>query len=107
VGKIEVDLQYFKNDVKRIKGTDINIERIKEIGKNCKADMNIKEKTPSGFPAVLINVASDDESALRQCVKEIVSLYGKPEVPSSMFGGGSKKRGKEIANDVIREVGAA
>jgi len=101
----EVELQYFRNDVKRFVGTDINIDFIKEIGSKYKTNMKIKEKSPSGYSQVIINITAEDEAALKECVREILRLYGKPDLPMSLFGGGSKKKGNELVKSVMKELG--
>lgn len=100
----EVQLLYFRRDVKRIKGIDLNNDKINEICTKNGVSVKFKEKTPGGMPQLSIDMYTIDELALRNCVKEILTLYGKPDLPGGMFLGAEKKRGNELVKSVMKEL---
>lgn len=104
MGGTEIELQYFRREVIMNKGTDIKNDLIEEVAKKNHINVGIKEKAPGGMAQVIINMTAEDEIALKEAVKEIIVLYGKPDLPISLFGGEGKKRGKEIAKSVMQEL---
>jgi hypothetical protein len=104
MGGTEVELHYFRKDVIMNKGSDIKNDLIEEIGKKHHINMGIKEKAPGGYAELIINMTAEDEVGLREAIKEIIMLYGKPDLPMSLFGGEGKKRGKELAKSVMQEL---
>ncbi len=101
----EIEMKYFRGDVKMAMGTNLSSDKIKEIGANSKVQLSATDSGATGVSWVTIKMSSDDEAPLRQCVKEIVRLYGKPDLPGSLFGGGAKKKGKELVVSVMNELG--
>lgn len=101
----EIEMQYYRNDVKQAMGANLSSDKIKEIGANSKIQMSVKDSAATGVSWVVVKMSSDDEAAVRQCVKEIVRLYGKPELPGGLFGGSAKKKGKELVASVMNELG--
>jgi hypothetical protein len=103
MGGTEVELQYFTKQVKMDKGMDIKNDLIEEIGKKYHINVRIKEKAHPAYPQVIINMTSEDEAALKEGIREILELYGKPDLPMSLFGGG-KKKGNELVRSVMKEL---
>jgi len=102
--EIEVEMQYYKNDLKRLKKVDFNPDLVHQLSKSHRASVEIKEQTSSGFPQVIIKLSHNNESQLKEVVKQIVTAYGAPELSSPMFGGGKKKRGNELVKAAMREI---
>jgi len=102
--EIEVEMQYYKNDLKRLRKVDFNPDLVYQLGKSQGASVEIKEKSPSGFPQVTIRLTHNNEAQLKEVVKQIVATYGAPELSSPMFGGGKKKRGNELVKSAMREI---
>ena len=99
----EVEMLYFKNDVKRIRGIDISKDKINEICAKLNVELKMKDKTPGNMPQLSINLSGTDETTLKGCIREIVSLYGKPDLPSGFLMGAEKKRGNELVKAVNKE----
>jgi len=91
MNEYDIEMQYFKKDVKKNKGVDLNIDTIKSLCQKHGLDCKIKEKSPSGFPMVSTTVVSRDPESLRNFAKEVIGLYGKPEIPGGFFAGASRK----------------
>jgi hypothetical protein len=102
----DVEMQYFKKDVKRIKGVDVNLETIKSICAKHGVECKIKEKAPSNLPMVSTTVVSKDPESLRGFAKEIMQLYGKPELPAGLFAGATRKQGLQAIKTVLAEISA-
>ncbi len=100
----EVQLLYFKRDVKRIKGIDLSNDKINEICAKNGVNVKLKDQTPGNMPQLSINMYHTDESVLKVCVKEILTLYGKPDLPGGMFLASEKKRGNELVKSVMKEL---
>jgi hypothetical protein len=100
----EVELLYFTNDVKRIKGIDLSKDKINEICTKSDVSVKFKDKTHDNMPQLSIDMYNIDESVLRICVKEILTLYGKPDLPGGLFLGPEKKRGNELVKYFIKEL---
>lgn len=101
----EIEMKYFRSDVKMAMGANLSSDKIKEIGANSKVRLSATDSGATGVSWVTVKMSSDDEIPLRQCVKEIVRLYGKPDLPGSLFGGAAKKKGKELVVSVMNELG--
>ncbi len=102
--EIEVEMQYYKNDLKRLKKVDFNPDLVHQLSKSHGASVEIKDKVSSGFPQVIIKLSHHNEGQLKEVVKQIVAAYGTPELSSPMFGGGKKKRGNELVKTAMREI---
>ena len=100
----EVQLLYFKRDVKRLKGIDLSNDKINEICAKNGVNVKFKDKTPGGMPQLSIDMYTIDELALKACVKEILTLYGKPDLPGGLFLSVEKKRGNELVKSVMKEL---
>ncbi len=97
----EVEMLYFKNDVKKAKGVELDKEKIKKICEEHNAQLKMKDKTPGNMPQLSINIFGADESILKSCVKEIISMYGKPDLPGGFLLGAEKKRGNELVRSIL------
>jgi transaldolase len=106
MAEFDIEMQYFKKDVKRIKGVDVNIDTIKSICTKHGVECKIKEKTPGNLPMVSTTVISKDPENLKGFAKEIMQLYGKPELPAGLFAGAARKQGIEAIKGVLAEVSA-
>jgi hypothetical protein len=104
MNEYDVEMQYFKKDVKRIKGVDVNPETIKSICVKHGVECKVKEKTPGNLPMVSTTVVSRDPESLKGVVKEIMQLYGKPELPAGFFAGAARKQGLEAIKSVLAEI---
>jgi transaldolase len=102
----DVEMQFFKKDVKRIKGVDVNIDTIKTLCTKHGVECKIKEKTPGNLPMVSTTVLSKDPENLKGFAKEIMQLYGKPELPGGLFAGAARKQGIAAIKGVVSEVSA-
>ncbi len=102
MGDYDLEMQFFKKDVKRLKGVDVNAETIKGICAKHGVSCATKDKTPGNLPMLSVKMAATDPEKLRQSAKEIMQLYGKPELPSGLFAGASRKQ----AIDVIKPIWA-
>lgn len=58
-----------------------------------------------GFPRyskVIVEVTGYEEDSIKNCVKEVFSVYGRPdEVPFALFG--EKKEGKRIIDGILKD----
>ena len=95
---------YFKNDVKKNKGIDLNKDKINEFCSKFGAQVKMKDKTPGNMPQLSVSIYGADEAALKNCVKEILTLYGKPDLPSGFLLGAEKKKGNELVKSIIKEM---
>lgn len=100
----EVELNYFLRDAKGYKGIDLTREKISEICTKAGLEPKFKDKSPGGFPMLSISFYGIDESVLKSAVKEILGLYGKPELPGGFLLGPEKKRGNELVKSVMKEL---
>jgi hypothetical protein len=100
----EVELNYFLKDAKRFKGIDLNRAKISEILAKAEFEPKFKDKSPSGFPMLSISFYHTNESIIRPAVKEILELYGKPELPGGFLLGPEKKKGNELVKSVMKEL---
>jgi hypothetical protein len=100
----EVELNYFIKDAKRHKGVDLNRVKISEICAKAELEPKFKDKSPSGFPMLSISFYHTNESIIRPAVKEILELYGKPELPGGFLLGPEKKKGNELVKSVMKEL---
>jgi hypothetical protein len=103
---VEAELHYFRDDVKMRKKIDISKPVLEAIGKKHNIRLNIDDKAmamTAGFKQTIITLASNNEAALKDCIREILELYGKPRLPGMIFGG-SKKKGKELTKTVMQEL---
>jgi|YelNatPaOPRAMG01_1025707.scaffolds.fasta_scaffold145231_2 hypothetical protein len=102
--EVEVELTYYAGDVKRQRGIDISEDEVRRIcsekGATLKA-FNVATQFTIKKISLLI---SGEEDKFREAVKSIVGLYGKPGLPGLAFG--KMKRGKQIAESIIKELGA-
>jgi hypothetical protein len=104
--EIEVELNYFLKDAERYKGIELNRAKINEICAKVGLEPKFKDKSksPGGFPMLSISFYSAYESELKSAVKEILALYGKPELPMGFLLGPEKKRGNELVKSVMKEL---
>jgi len=102
----EVELNYFLRDAKSYKGIDLTREKISEICTKVGLEPKFKDKAPApgNYPMLSINFYGIDESAIRSAVKEILGLYGNPELPGGFLLGPEKKRGNELVKSVMKEL---
>jgi hypothetical protein len=100
----EVELNYFLKDAKKYKGIDLNRTKISEICTKAGLDPKFKDKSPSGFPMLSISFYHTNEAIIRPAVREILELYGKPELPGGFLLGPEKKRGNELVKSVMKEL---
>jgi len=100
----EVELNYFLKDAERYKGVELNRAKINEICTKAGLEPKFKDKSSGGFPMLSINFYGIDESVLKPAVKEILELYGKPELPGGFLLGPEKKRGNELVKSVMKEL---
>ncbi len=102
--EVEVELTYYAGDVKRQKGIEISEDEVRRIcGERGTALKAFKVSTEFTIKKISMLI-SGEEDKLRETVKSIAGLYGKPNLPGLAFG--KMKRGKQIAESVIRELGA-
>lgn len=104
MSEYDVEMQYFKKDVKRFKGVDLNPETIKSICAKHNVECKLKEKTPGGLPLLSATLVSRDPNALRESAREIMGLYGKPELPAGIFAGAARKQGLQVIKSVLAEI---
>jgi hypothetical protein len=100
----EVELNYFLRDAKNYKGFDLTREKITEICAKAGLKPKFKDKSSGGSPILSISFYHNYESVIRPAVKEILELYGKPELPSGFLLGPEKKRGNELVKSVMKEL---
>jgi hypothetical protein len=100
--RVEAELKYFPDDVKRQRKVEVKADDIIKIGKKYNTDIKTREKLVMRFKQLVVTVGADDEVAVKNCVKDIIKLYGKPDLPSLVFG--SRKRGKELVKSAIKEL---
>lgn len=56
------------------------------------------------LPKTIITVTGDEEGSVKNCVTDLLKLYGIPdEIPRGLWG--SKKVGKRIAESALKELG--
>jgi len=114
MSKIVAQLQYFPRDVKRFKNIDVKPEDLRRIKEKYGTSIvgRVVRAGPGGliarrifsellFEMVIITVAGDQEEAVRNSIADIVKLYGKPDIPSVLWG--SKRQGSRIAKSVVEE----
>lgn len=106
MNEYDVEMQFFKKDVKRIKGVDVNLETIKSLCAKHGLECKIKEKTPGNLPMVSTTVVTRDPESLKNFAKDIMQLYGKPEMPSGLFAGAPRKQGLDAIKGVLSEISA-
>lgn len=106
MNEYDIEMQYFKKDVKRLKGVDINAETIMSICSKHGVECKLKEKTPGGLPMLSATMVSRDPNSLRESAREIMRLYGKPELPSGLFAGATRKQGLEVVKSILTEISA-
>jgi len=102
--EIEVELLYFKNDVRKNKGIDLNKDKINELCSKFGAQVKMKDKTPGNMPQLSVSIRGVEESTLKNCIKEILTLYGKPDLPGGFLLGAEKKKGNELVKLIINEM---
>ncbi|MEM2882839.1 MAG: hypothetical protein QXL35_06315 [Candidatus Bathyarchaeia archaeon] len=102
--EVEVELVYYAGDVKRQKGVEISEDEVRRIcgekGVALKA-FNVTTQFTIKKISLLI---SGEEDRFREAIKSLIGLYGKPGLPGLAFG--KMKRGKQIAESVLKELGA-
>ncbi|MEM2989273.1 MAG: hypothetical protein QXU06_05115 [Candidatus Bathyarchaeia archaeon] len=102
--EVEVELVYYAGDVKRQKGVEISEDEVRRIcgekGVTLKA-FNVTTQFTIKKISLLI---SGEEDRFREAIKSLIGLYGKPGLPGLAFG--KMKRGKQIAESVLKELGA-
>ncbi|MEM3575216.1 MAG: hypothetical protein QXQ76_05705 [Candidatus Bathyarchaeia archaeon] len=102
--EVEVELTYYAGDVKRQKGVEISEDEVRRIcgekGVALKA-FNVTTQFTIKKISLLI---SGEEDRFREAIKSLIGLYGKPGLPGLAFG--KMKRGKQIAESVLKELGA-
>ncbi|MEM2082377.1 MAG: hypothetical protein QXK34_01380 [Candidatus Bathyarchaeia archaeon] len=102
--EVEVELVYYAGDVKRQKGVEISEDEVRRIcgekGVTLKA-FNVTTQFTIKKISLLI---SGEEDKFREAIKSLIGLYGKPGLPGLAFG--KMKRGKQIAESVLKELGA-
>lgn len=106
MGEYDIEMQYVKKDVKRIKGVDVSVETIKSLCAKHGVECKIKEKTPGNLPMVSTTVVSNNPESLKGFVKDMIQLYGKPELPAGFFAGATRKQGLEAVKGVLAEISA-
>ena len=103
--EIEAEMIYYEGDVKRLKGVEIKEEEVKKIGEKHGVNVDVKVSLMRGAMQAIrkftITLSGDEESSIRRSVEDAVKLYGKPNSP--LFAHGSKKKGKQIVESVVKE----
>jgi hypothetical protein len=100
----EVELNYFLKDAKNHKGFDLSKEKISEICAKAGLEPKFKDKNQEYIRMLSISFYHTNESIIRPTVKEILELYGKPELPHGFLLGPEKKRGNELVKSVMKEL---
>ncbi len=101
------------NETAMDRRSEVDEEELKRIARKHDVTLSCRRKSarfwmPSRLGSVpryeerVVEVAAHDEDSVRDCLREIFKMYGRPdEIPSPIFG--EKRLGRRIVGEALKE----